>query len=58
VETVYYKCPVCGFMYPVPAYWSDYSPEEEIELEHVNLATKEMCSEKMLGLVKNKENNE
>jgi rRNA maturation protein Nop10 len=45
MELLYYKCPVCGFTYQVPAYWSDFSPEEKIEFEHYNLETKELCCE-------------
>jgi len=52
MEMVYYKCPVCGFSYQMPEYWSSFSPEEEIEMEHFNLQTKEMCSEPKLKLVK------
>lgn len=52
MEMIFYKCPTCGFPYQVPAYWSEFSPEEELEMQHVNLETKEMCSELMLKLVK------
>jgi hypothetical protein len=52
MEMIYYKCPLCGFTYQVPAYWSDYSPEEDMEFQHCNLETKEICSELMLKLVK------
>jgi rubredoxin len=52
MEMSYYKCPVCGFIYQVPEYWSGFSPEEKMELQHYNLETKEMCRELMLELVK------
>lgn len=52
MEMVYYRCPICGFIHQVPEYWSGFSPEEEIEMMHFNLETKEMCSETMLKLVK------
>jgi hypothetical protein len=52
MEIVYYKCPKCGFTYQVPEYWSDFSPEETMELEHFNLETKEMCNESMLIMFK------
>jgi hypothetical protein len=52
MEMLYYKCPVCGFVYQVPAYWSDFSAEEKMELEHYNIETKEMCSEDTLTLIK------
>lgn len=43
MENNFYKCPVCGFIHLVPAYWSAYSPEKEMELEHINLSTGEKC---------------
>ncbi|SET18893.1 hypothetical protein SAMN05660297_01666 [Natronincola peptidivorans] len=52
MEMVFYKCPICGFTHQVPGYWSGFSPEEEIEMQHINLETKEMCSELMLELTK------
>lgn len=52
MEMIYYKCPTCGFIYQVPAYWSSYSPEEEMEMIHINLETKETCDVIMLELVK------
>lgn len=52
MEMLYYKCAVCGFIYQVPAYWSDFSTEEKIEFQHYNLETKEMCGEAVLVLVK------
>ncbi|MBM7613753.1 hypothetical protein [Alkaliphilus hydrothermalis] len=52
MEMTNYKCPLCGFTYQVPAYWSEFSPEEELEMEHFDLEAKEMCSELKLKLVK------
>jgi hypothetical protein len=52
MELHYYKCPQCGFRYQVPAYWSEFSPDEELEMEHLDLQTKEMCSVQVLELVK------
>lgn len=52
MEMIYYRCPVCGFTYQVPAYWSDFSPEEKTEMEHINLKTNEICGESMLELIK------
>lgn len=52
MEMVLYKCPLCGFVHQVPAYWSSFSPDEEIEMEHFNLETKEMCSGLILKLIK------
>ncbi|ABR48313.1 hypothetical protein Amet_2154 [Alkaliphilus metalliredigens QYMF] len=51
MEMVFYKCSVCGFIHQVPAYWSGFSPEEEIEMVHFNLETNEMCGKLMLSLV-------
>lgn len=51
MEMIVYKCSTCGFAYEVPAYWSGFSPDEEIEMIHVDLQTKEMCNELMLKLV-------
>ncbi len=47
MENNFYKCPVCGFIHLVPAYWSAYSPEKEMELEHINLSTGEKCVHKL-----------
>ena len=44
MENYFYKCPVCGFVHLVPAYWESFSPEETLELEHINLKTGEPCS--------------
>lgn len=44
MENNFYKCPVCGFVHLVPAYWSAFSPEKEMTLEHINLETKEPCT--------------
>ena len=51
-ECNYYKCKTCGFVYQVPAYWSDYSAEATMEMPHVNLETKEMCEHIELDLIK------
>lgn len=47
-----YKCPVCGFVYQVPAYWSDFDAEPTMELEHMNLQTQKDCDYKILEVVK------
>jgi hypothetical protein len=36
----------------MPAYWSGFSPEEKMEMEHFNIETKELCGEKMLVIDK------
>lgn len=51
MEMIYYKCATCGFIYQVPSYWSDHAPEKELELEHVDLKTKEICRDTALKLV-------
>jgi hypothetical protein len=51
METVFYKCETCGFVHQVPSYWSGYAPEKEMEMEHVNLQTKEMCEDTCLKLI-------
>lgn len=48
MENYFYKCPICGFVHLVPAYWSAYSPEKEMELEHVNFNTGEPCSHNLV----------
>jgi len=51
METVFYKCSTCGFTHQVPSYWTGFAPEKEMEMEHVDLQTKEMCIDKILVLV-------
>lgn len=50
MENYFYKCKVCGYVHIVPAYWVSYSPEERIELEHVQLKTGETCGSHILEL--------
>ena len=51
MEAVFYKCSTCGFTHQVPSYWSGFAPEKEIEMEHVDLGTKEICSDTKLKLI-------
>lgn len=51
MECVYYKCQTCGFVYQVPSYWSDHAPDETMEMEHVDLRTKEICPDQAMKLV-------
>jgi len=51
MDCYYYKCSKCGFVHQVPAYWSDYNPEQTTELPHMNLETKEMCDSIELALM-------
>lgn len=43
METYFYKCPVCGFVYQVPDYWVSYSPEETMAFPHIDLKTGAAC---------------
>ncbi len=52
METYFYKCPLCGFMHFIPAYWVSFAPEEEMEFEHVDAKSDENCSNVFLKLVK------
>ena len=51
MESVYYRCETCGFTHQVPSYWSDFASDQEIEMEHINLATKEMCPDKIMEII-------
>lgn len=51
MESVFYKCPTCGFTHQVPAYWSGFAPEKEMEMPHMNLETKEMCVDTVMKLI-------
>ncbi|MFA9375522.1 MAG: hypothetical protein ACERKZ_02095 [Lachnotalea sp.] len=50
METYIYKCPVCGFVHQVPAYWVSFSPEPTLEFEHINFKSGEMCENIALNL--------
>ncbi len=43
METYYYVCPVCGFVYQVPDYWVSYSPEPTMEFPHIDLKSGQPC---------------
>ncbi len=51
METVFYKCEVCGFTHQVPSYWTGFAPEKQMEMDHIDLDTKEMCPSKFLLLI-------
>ena len=51
METYYYKCPVCGFVYQVPDYWVSFSPEKTMEFPHIDFKTGQECSNVVLELV-------
>lgn len=50
METYYYKCPVCGFVYQVPDYWVGFAPDDEMEFLHVDLRTGNDCTNLKLML--------
>lgn len=50
MEFLYYKCPVCGFRYQVPAYWSDFEAEPTMELAHIDLMRRQDCHHTTLEL--------
>lgn len=51
MEVYYYRCPVCGFIYQVPAYWVSYSPEAETEFPHPSLIDGKLCANVTLQLM-------
>lgn len=52
MEAVYYRCSTCGFTHQVPSYWTGFAPEEDMEMPHVDLKTKDMCEDINLKLLK------
>ena len=36
MENYFYKCPVCGFVHLVPAYWVSFDPPPRMEFSHIN----------------------
>lgn len=52
MEMLTYKCPVCGFVYQVPAYWSDFDAEATLTFEHMDFQNQKDCEETTLKLVK------
>ena len=51
METYFYKCPVCGFVYPVPDYWVSFAPEAAMEFAHENSETGSNCENDTLALL-------
>jgi len=51
MEYVYYKCLTCGFVHQEPSYWSGHGPEDQIEMQHINLETKEFCNDIVLKII-------
>jgi len=50
METYYYICPVCGFVYQVPDYWVSFSPDKEMDFPHVDLKSGKDCKNTKLVL--------
>lgn len=50
METFAYKCPVCGFVYMVPAYWMSYSAEPTTEFPHTRSGSDAICENMTLKL--------
>lgn len=53
METFVYKCPVCGFLYSVPAYWMSYAAEPTTEFPHMKPGTDIICGNLTLELDEN-----
>ena len=43
METFRYKCPCCGLIYSVPAYWMSFSAEDTTDFPHMKPGTDEVC---------------
>lgn len=52
MEMNLYRCPVCGFVHFVPAYWSSFAPDPEVELAHISLESGDDCPNIKLVLQK------
>lgn len=52
METYFYKCPKCGFVYQVPDYWVSFSPDETYDFPHIDFKTGAPCENATLKLVK------
>ncbi|MDF2612722.1 MAG: hypothetical protein K0S71_508 [Clostridia bacterium] len=53
MENYFYKCEVCGFVHLVPAYWTSFNPDPEVEFIHINMQTGEECINNKLLLLEN-----
>lgn len=49
MEVYYYRCPRCGFVHQVPAYWMSYAPEEEHEQMHFSPDSGDICPNSTLA---------
>jgi len=50
METFVYRCPVCGFLYSVPAYWMSYCAEQTTEFPHMKPGSDDICDNLTLEL--------
>lgn len=50
METYFYECPACGFVYSVPAYWMSFSPDETTEFPHMDARNNDLCANMTLEL--------
>ncbi|WHH57280.1 hypothetical protein [Petroclostridium sp. X23] len=48
MENYFYKCPICGFIHIVPAYWVSFNPDDEMTFPHINTDTNEECDSILL----------
>lgn len=55
METYYYKCPICGFVYQVPDYWVNFAPEATTEFPHISFKTGASCENAVLNLQETEE---
>lgn len=51
MENYFYKCESCGFVHLIPAYWSSFNPDEELEFAHINRQTGKDCINNKLILM-------
>lgn len=51
METFVYRCPVCGLIYQVPAYWMSYSAEPTTDFPHMKPNSDAICENTTLEYV-------
>lgn len=50
METFAYRCPVCGMLYSVPAYWMSFSAEPTTVFPHMKPNSDSICENETLEL--------
>lgn len=55
METFVYRCPVCGYLYSVPAYWMSYSAEPTTSFPHMKPNSNDICENQELELYEEKD---